>query len=58
VDISKSAIVTMGFSIEDKHFIKWLWVKSVEQSTFSRCFLTKDEGRMGKTLSIKLLQDL
>jgi len=22
-DLSKSAVTTMGFAIEDKHFIKW-----------------------------------
>jgi len=27
VDISKSAVTTMGLTIEDKHFITWLWVK-------------------------------
>jgi len=38
----------MGFAIEDKHFIKWLWVKSIEQKACLRCFVTHDGVLVGQ----------
>jgi len=35
--------VTAGLTVEDKHFVKWLCVKSVKQNARLRCFLREDE---------------
>jgi len=39
----KSGVATIGLTIEDKRFIKWLWqwvrVQSMQQSTSTRCFV-------------------
>jgi len=48
VDVSKSVVAIMGFTIENKRFVEWLWVKRMEQCTSLTCFLTEDEVLMSK----------
>ena len=50
--MSVKVVEVMGFAVEDRRFSKWLWVKSVDQSTSLRYFLTEDEVFFGKTLNI------
>jgi len=40
VDVSKSAIATAGFAVEDKYFIKWSRVKRVKQNAWFKWLLT------------------
>jgi len=47
VNVSKSVVTTVGFTIEDKNLIRWLWVKNMQESTSARCFPTEDETLMG-----------
>ena len=48
MDVRKTAVTITGFTIQDKLFIKWLQVKTVEQSTSSRCILTEDDVLKGR----------
>jgi len=39
VNVGKSVVRTMGFTAEDKHFIKWLWAsEQYEPKHFRRMF--------------------
>jgi len=46
-DVSKSVVTAMRYTIDDKHLIKWIWVKKYVQKTPVKMFLTEDEVLMG-----------
>jgi len=37
----------MRFTIDDKHLIKWMWVKNYVVKHLHKMFLTEDEVLMG-----------
>jgi len=37
----------MRFTIDDKHFIKWMWVKKYVENPLVKMFLTEDEVLTG-----------
>jgi len=41
--MSKSVITAMRFNIDEKHLIKWMWVKKYIEKRFIKMFLTEDE---------------
>jgi len=57
---SASVVETVGFTVEEKHFILRLWAnKSMEQNSCSRCFLVEDKVLMGwRQWSTKSVWDL
>jgi len=37
----------MRFTIDDKHVIKWVWIKNYVEKCLLKMFLTEDEVLMG-----------
>jgi len=40
-------IAAMRFTIDDKHLIKWMWVKKYVEKRLLKMFLTEDELMVG-----------